>query len=100
MCPPWLDIDLGVYSSSHNLTGLLLLFIGVGGRPSSHQSRTRKFEQDAKWNFCLTAGTISPRIRRDYEQTTAPEPHTGLQGEGGACRRQRRPDDSSTGRAL
>ena len=28
------------------------------------------------------------RIRRDNEQKTAPEPHTGLQGEGGACRRQ------------
>ena len=64
------------------------------------QSRTRKFEQDAKWSFCLTAGTIGPRIRRDHEQTTAPEPHLGLQGEGGACRRQGRPDDSPTGRAL
>jgi hypothetical protein len=64
------------------------------------KSRTRKFEQDAKWSFCLTAGTISPRIRREHEQTTAPEPHPGLQGEGGACRRQRRPNDSSAGRAL
>ncbi|MGH9806586.1 MAG: DNA cytosine methyltransferase [Terriglobia bacterium] len=67
---------------------------------SECQSRTRKFEQDAKWSFCLTAGTISPRIRRDHEQTTAPEPPTGLQGEGGACRRQGRSDDSPTGRAL
>src|ERR1700730_5864930 len=64
------------------------------------KSRTRKFEQDAKWSFCLTAGTIGPRIRRDHEQATAPEPLTGLQGEGGPGRRQRRPDDSSTGRAL
>ena len=24
---------------------------------------------------------VSPRIRRDHEQTTPPEPHTGLQGE-------------------
>ena len=29
------------------------------------------------------------RIRRDHEQTTAPEPHTGLQGESGAWRRSR-----------
>jgi transposase len=27
------------------------------------------------------AGTLCPRIRRDHEQTTTPEPHTGLQGE-------------------
>ena len=64
------------------------------------QSRLRKFEQDAKWSFCLTAGTIGPRIRREHEETTAPEPHTGLQGEGGTCCRQGRPDDSPTGRAL
>jgi len=52
------------------------------------ESRTRKFEQIDKWSFCLTAGTLSLRIRRDHEQTTAPEPHPGLQGEGGACCRQ------------
>jgi hypothetical protein len=32
--------------------------------------------------------------RRDDEQTTAPEPHTGLQGEGGAGRHQGREDAS------
>ena len=64
------------------------------------QSRLRKFEQVDKWSFCLTAGTLSLRIRRDHEQTTAPEPHTGLQGEGGACRRQGRPNDSSAGGAF
>jgi hypothetical protein len=51
------------------------------------QSRTRKFEQDAKWSSCLKAAMIAAN-RRDHEQTTAPEPHSGLQGEGGACRRQ------------
>ena len=30
------------------------------------------------------------RIRRDNEQKTAPEPHPGLQGEGGACCHQGR----------
>jgi hypothetical protein len=43
------------------------------------QSRLRKFEQDDKWNFCLTAAIIAA-IRRDCEQTTAPEPHPGFQG--------------------
>ena len=33
-----------------------------------------------KWSVCLTAGYIGPRFRRDDEQETAPEPHTGLQG--------------------
>ena len=40
--------------------------------------------------FLPDGGQMCPRIRRDHEQTTAPEPHTGLQGEGGACRRQGR----------
>src|SRR5674476_993919 len=63
------------------------------------QSRLRKFEQVDKWNFCLKAAMVAAN-RRDHEQTTAPEPQPGFQGEGGACRRQGRPDDSSTGRAL
>jgi hypothetical protein len=63
------------------------------------ESRPCKFEQVDKWSFCLTPAIIAAN-RRDHEQTTAPEPLTGLQGEGGACRRQGRPDDSSTGRAF
>ena len=55
-----------------------------------NQSRLRESAQDDKWSFCLTAGTLCLRIRRDNEPTTAPEPHTGLQGKGGACRQQRR----------
>jgi hypothetical protein len=67
------------------------------GRGASRgQSRLRKFEQVDKWSFCLTTAIIAAS-RRDHEQTTAPEPHTGFQGEGGACRRQGRPDDSPTG---
>src|SRR2546421_11874945 len=64
------------------------------------KSRLRKSEQGDKWNFCLTAGKIGPRIRRDDEQTSTPEPHAGLQGEGGACRRQGRPNTGSTGGAV
>ena len=44
------------------------------------ESRLRKSAQDDKWSFCLTRGTLCPRIRRDHEQKTPPEPHTGLQG--------------------
>src|SRR6266481_1204518 len=64
------------------------------------QSRLRKSEQGDKWSFCLTAGKIGPRIRRDDEQTSTPEPHPGFQGEGSACRRQGRPNTGSTGGAV
>src|ERR1700737_5300105 len=63
------------------------------------QSRTRKFEQVDKWSFCLTTAIIAAN-RRDHEQTTPPEPHTGLQGEGGACRRQGRSNAGAAGRAI
>ena len=42
------------------------------------KSRSRKSAQDDKWSFCLTTGTLCPRIRRDHDQTTAPEPYSGL----------------------
>src|SRR6266480_975468 len=45
----------------------------------------------------LQRARFGPRIRRDNAQTTAPEPHTGLQGEGGAGRHQGR---SNTGSAC
>lgn len=41
------------------------------------KSRSRNSAQDDKCSFCLTAVKIDPRIRRDNEQTSAPEPHTG-----------------------
>ena len=34
------------------------------------------------------AGYIGPQFRRDDGQETAPESHTGLQGEGGLSRRK------------
>src|ERR1035437_841336 len=60
---------------------------GHGAADARSLSRSRKSGQYDKWNFCLKAAMIAAN-RRDHEQTTAPEPHTGLQGEGGACRRQ------------
>jgi hypothetical protein len=52
--------------------------IAHGRRGSQRWSRI--FAQGVKWNFCLTAGTIQgPRIRRDHEEESTPEPLTGLQ---------------------
>jgi hypothetical protein len=43
-----------------------------------NESRLRESAQGDKWSFCLTAGKIGPRIRREHEQETAPEPCIGL----------------------
>src|SRR5216684_521311 len=63
------------------------------------KSRSRKSEQDDKWNFCLTTAIIAVN-RRNHEQTTPPEPLTGLQGEGGSGRRQGRPHHRPAGGAF
>src|SRR6266851_3428085 len=63
------------------------------------QSRSRQFGQDDKWNFCLTTAIIAVN-RRNHEQTTPPEPLTGLQGEGGPGRRQGRPHNRPAGGAF
>ena len=42
------------------------------------ESWLRKSEQGDKWSFCLTAVKINPRIRRDDEQTSTPDAHTGI----------------------
>jgi transposase len=60
------------------------------------QSWPRKFEQADKWSFCLIAAMIAAN-RRDHEQTTASEPHSGLQGEGGPCGHQGRDDVGTVG---
>src|SRR6266446_2323021 len=64
------------------------------------KSWSQESEQGDKWCFCLTAGKIDPRIRRDDEQTSTPEPHTGFQGEGGTCGDQGRDDAVRTGTAV
>src|ERR1700746_2577626 len=63
------------------------------------QRRPRKSAQDDKWNFCLTTAIIAVN-RRSHEQTTPPEPLTGLQGEGGSGRHQGRPYYRPTGGAF
>src|SRR5450631_986436 len=63
------------------------------------ESRSRKSEQDDRWNFCLTTAIVAVN-RRNHEQTTPPEPLTGLQGEGGSGRRQGRPHNRPAGGAF
>src|SRR5258707_3143325 len=63
------------------------------------ESWIRKSAQDDKWSFCLKAAMMAANRRND-EQTTAPEPHTGIQGQGGARRRQGRSNAGSAGGAF
>ncbi|MDD1523561.1 hypothetical protein C7U84_38410, partial [Bradyrhizobium sp. WBAH41] len=42
------------------------------------ESWLRKSGQGDKWSFCLMAGKIDPRIRRDDEQTNPSAPRTGI----------------------
>src|SRR5213080_1332012 len=63
------------------------------------ESRFRKSEQDDKWNFCLTTAIVAVN-RRNHEQTTPPQPLTGLQGKGGSRRRQGRPHNRPVGGAF
>src|SRR6266513_5604240 len=88
-----------VLSAQRGVSNIVLL-TSLGAGAFGKESRLRKSAQGDKWSFCLTAGKIGPRIRRDDEQTSTPEPHTGFQGEGGACRRQGRSNTGSTGGAV
>jgi len=79
-----------------------LKMVGLEGKVDAYpaqQSRSRKSEQDDKWNFCLTTAMVAVN-RRNHEQTTPPEPLTGLQGKGGSGRRQGRPDNRPVGGAF
>src|SRR6266478_453521 len=94
------DIDYKRLLKEFQSRGTLLRAFYYTAIFEDQESRFRKSEQGDKWSFCLTAGKIGPRIRRDDEQTSTPEPHPGLQGEGGACRRQGRSNTGSTGGAV
>src|SRR5437660_10473746 len=75
-------ISFGVPFGSHRQHRVELRIALRLRREGHTQSRLRKSEQDDKWSFCLTAGTIIPRIRRDIEQTSTLESLTGLPCEG------------------
>ena len=42
-----------------------------------------KFEQCDKWSFCLTAARMAADQERVDDETNAPEPQPGIQGESG-----------------
>ena len=46
------------------------------------QSRLRKSEQEDRWSFCLTAGTLCPTRVRNTMSEQLHQNHTGIQGEG------------------
>src|SRR5947209_18488839 len=56
--------------------------------------------RDKRLILALDLFSCAQRIRRDNEQTTSPEPHTGPQGEGGACGHQGRSNAGSAGGAV
>jgi hypothetical protein len=49
----------------------------AGRAKLSKKSRLRESAQGDKWSFCLTAGKIGPRIRREHEQETFKPAFTG-----------------------
>src|SRR5258708_35875236 len=63
------------------------------------ESWIRKSAQDDKWSFCVKAAMMAANRRND-EQTTAPEPHAGIQGQGGARRHPRAPKADTHGGRL
>ena len=52
--------------------------IGLLCSKQGYESWLRESAQGDKWSFCLTADKIGPRIRREHEQETAPEPYISL----------------------
>jgi hypothetical protein len=94
----WLRLNVSVLKKSFSceVYSFGTVFVPRGGM---EESRSRKSAQDDKWNFCLKAAIIAVN-RRNHEQTTSPEPLTGLQGEGGAGRHQGRPNHRPTGGAF
>src|SRR4029077_19890115 len=81
-------------------TDYLFFNVEYQDRATGSQSRSRKSAQSDKWSFCLTAGTLCLRIRSDHDETTPPEPHSVLQGEGCACGHQGRSDHRAACRAV
>ncbi|MET4804628.1 MASE4 domain-containing protein, partial [Bradyrhizobium sp. LB11.1] len=61
-----LSIKSHVYQSRYVMVSVQ--DTGSGLEPGAEVSWSRKSEQRDKWSFCLTAGKIDPRIRRDDEQ--------------------------------
>src|SRR5262245_37322488 len=95
---PWIITDDGTTSASELRS--FLLNTRYWWWRAHRQSRSRKSAQGDKWSFCLAAGTLCLRIRGDHDETTPPEPHSVLQGEGCACGHQGRSDHRAACRAV
>ncbi len=65
--------------------------------PGGPADRRRQF---VSGGAAILAGVITPSRDESVRVSTAPEPLTGLQGEGGAGRHQGRSDDRPAGRAF
>src|ERR1700738_4585520 len=59
-----------------------------------------KFQQSDKWSFCLTAARMAADQERDDDETSAPEPQPGIQGESGSGRHQWGEDVGRVGAAI
>src|SRR5438105_3186611 len=99
-CPRQTTNNKTAITNATIITWIKKALIESGQLRFRSKSWPQESEQRDKWSFCLTAGKIDPRIRRDDEQTSTPEPHTGFQGEGGASRHQGRDDAVRTGTAV
>jgi transcriptional regulator GlxA family with amidase domain len=58
-----------------------------------------KFGHVDKWNFCLRAAMM-PRIRREDDEASAPNPRSGFQSEGGVGRGEGGEDAGRAGEAI
>jgi len=58
-----------------------------------------KFGQVDTWNFCLRAAMM-PRIRREDDEASAPNPRSGFQGKGGIGRGEGGEDAGRAGEAI
>src|ERR1700719_4221984 len=64
------------------------------------QSWLGKFQQFDKWSFCLTAARMAADQERVDDETSAPEPQPGIQGESGIGCFEGREDVGRVGAAI
>src|ERR1019366_441551 len=65
-----------------------------------YMSWFRKFGQRDKWKGCSPTAIKMAETRSNDDTTSTPEPHSGLQGEGGLGRTEGRQDPGRVGPAV
>src|SRR3979409_1605526 len=63
-------------------------------------SRIQKFGQRDKWKSCSPTAIKMAETRSNDDTTSAPEPHSGFQGEGGLGRAEGRQDPGRAGSTV